>query len=63
MTFEQNKHAGDPQGTEHSHDHMPKSFGTAFALGTGLNIAFVVIEASFGFWSNRSRDYAGWPPG
>lgn len=31
---------------------MPKDFGFAFALGTGLNIAFVAIEAAYGFLAN-----------
>lgn len=34
------------------HVHAPTSFGTAFAIGIGLNTAFVVIEAIFGFASN-----------
>jgi len=38
----------------HSHDHGhphhgPADFGRAFAIGIGLNIAFVVVEAGFGF--------------
>ena len=31
------------------HDHVPKSFGKAFAIGILLNTAFVIIEASYGF--------------
>jgi cobalt-zinc-cadmium efflux system protein len=34
------------------HAHVPASFGTAFAVGIGLNTAFVVIEAGFGIASN-----------
>jgi cobalt-zinc-cadmium efflux system protein len=37
---------------EHSHAHHPADFGKAFAIGTALNLAFVVIEAAFGFISN-----------
>jgi cobalt-zinc-cadmium efflux system protein len=33
----------------HGHSHAPADFGRAFAIGIGLNIAFVVIEAGFGF--------------
>ncbi|MCC6779400.1 MAG: cation transporter [Hyphomicrobiales bacterium] len=39
----------------HGHDaRAPADFGFAFALGTGLNLAFVVIEALFGVWSNST---------
>jgi cobalt-zinc-cadmium efflux system protein len=41
-------------GPDHSHVHAPKSFGTAFALGSALNIAFVVVEAVFGILSNST---------
>ena len=36
------------------HTHAPKSFGFAFALGTALNLGFVVIEAIFGILSNST---------
>ena len=46
-------HAHDHSaGHEHSHVHAPANFGTAFAVGIGLNTAFVIIEAIFGFTSN-----------
>lgn len=32
----------------HGHSHAPASFGKAFAIGTGLNITFVVVEAIYG---------------
>lgn len=41
-------HAHGPGG----HVHTPASFGTAFAIGIGLNAAFVVLEAIFGIMSN-----------
>jgi cobalt-zinc-cadmium efflux system protein len=34
------------------HTHGPANFGMAFAIGIGLNTAFVIIEAVFGFASN-----------
>jgi cobalt-zinc-cadmium efflux system protein len=34
------------------HAHAPASFGTAFAIGIGLNTAFVLIEAGYGIASN-----------
>jgi cobalt-zinc-cadmium efflux system protein len=43
-------------GHDHSfgHSHAPASFGTAFAIGIGLNAAFVVVEALFGYASNST---------
>jgi len=42
-------------GHRHSHgnghSHAPADFGNAFAIGVVLNTAFVIIEASYGFWS------------
>jgi cobalt-zinc-cadmium efflux system protein len=43
-----NGHAHGPGG----HVHAPANFGTAFAIGIGLNTAFVIVEAIFGFASN-----------
>ena len=34
------------------HDHSIKDFNSAFAIGIGLNIAFVIIEALYGFLSH-----------
>jgi cobalt-zinc-cadmium efflux system protein len=55
----------DGHGHDHAHDHghghnhghsghhhPPASFGTAFAVGIGLNTAFVVVEALFGYAGN-----------
>jgi len=38
-------------GHSHGHSHAPTSFGRAFAVGIGLNLAFVVVEAVYGFLS------------
>ena len=38
----------------HAHAHAPKSFGSAFALGAALNVAFVAVEAVFGLISNST---------
>ncbi len=35
-------------GRHHHHHHVPESFDHAFALGVGLNVAFVVAEFVFG---------------
>ena len=32
----------------HGHSHAPSSFGRAFAIGTALNLTFVVVEAVYG---------------
>jgi cobalt-zinc-cadmium efflux system protein len=36
----------------HSHSHAPRDFRRAFAVGIGLNVGFVVVEAVFGFAAN-----------
>jgi cobalt-zinc-cadmium efflux system protein len=36
----------------HGHDHAPKSFNRAFAIGVTLNLGFVLVEALFGVLSN-----------
>lgn len=45
---------GQSHGPGHAHSHAPASFGTAFAVGTALNIAFVIVEAAYGFLSNST---------
>ncbi|MEO8161233.1 MAG: cation diffusion facilitator family transporter [Arenimonas sp.] len=39
-------HGDDPQ--RFGHDHAPTSFGHAFALGTALNVGFVLAETWYG---------------
>lgn len=42
--------AGHHSHAHHHHEHhQPASYGTAFAIGTLLNLGFVVIEAVYGF--------------
>src|SRR5215207_3308424 len=37
----------------HGHSHAPQTgHGRAFAIGIALNLAFVVIEAGYGFWAD-----------
>ena len=45
-------HDHSQHGGGHGHSHAPASFGTAFAVGIALNLAFVVIEGGFGVASN-----------
>jgi cobalt-zinc-cadmium efflux system protein len=41
--------AGDGRSHKgHGHSHAPASFGKAFAIGTALNVGFVVVEATYG---------------
>lgn len=35
----------------HNHSHTPANFGRAFAIGIGLNLAFVILEATYGLWA------------
>lgn len=37
----------------HQHDHTPSSYGRAFAIGITLNVAFVALEAFYG-WQAQS---------
>ncbi len=37
---------------EHGHDHTPTDFSRAFAIGTALNMTFVLVEAGYGFGVN-----------
>lgn len=32
----------------HAHNHAPKDFGWAFAIGMALNLGFVIVEATYG---------------
>lgn len=34
------------------HDHAPADFSRAFAIGTALNLAFVLVESGYGFLAN-----------
>lgn len=43
---------GHSHSHSHGHAHAPADFGRAFAIGTVLNLGFVVIEAFYGVLSN-----------
>lgn len=47
-------HSHEPGGHSHAHSHAPKDFGFAFALGTALNVGFIVIEVIFGLIANST---------
>lgn len=42
---------GHNHGSHGGHSHAPVSFGRAFAIGTALNLGFVVVEAGYGIAS------------
>lgn len=44
-------HAHDHHGHA-AHAHAPRGFGRAFAFGAAFNLAFVAIEAGYGWWAN-----------
>ena len=44
-------HHGHGHG-HHGHSHAPKDFGRAFAIGTALNLGFVVVEAAAGLFTH-----------
>jgi cobalt-zinc-cadmium efflux system protein len=41
-------HGGHRHQHGHGHVHAPADYGRAFAIGTGLNVAFVLVEAVYG---------------
>jgi cobalt-zinc-cadmium efflux system protein len=43
--------AGHSHDGGHGHSHAPANFGTAFAIGITINLAFVAVEAGAGFYS------------
>ncbi|HET9509844.1 MAG TPA: cation diffusion facilitator family transporter [Sphingomonas sp.] len=45
-------HHHHEHGHGHGHSHAPADFGRAFAIGTALNLGFVVVEAAFGIWAD-----------
>jgi cobalt-zinc-cadmium efflux system protein len=45
-------HGHDHAEAAHGHSHAPKDFGFAFAVGTGLNVAFIVVEVIAGLLAN-----------
>ena len=55
MNHDHQHHSHDGEGHHHAghgHAHAPANFDRAFAIGITLNIAFVAIEAIYGFLSN-----------
>lgn len=51
MAHQHDRHDDHEHGHA-GHGHAPGSFGKAFAIGIGLNAAFVLLEVVFGIASN-----------
>jgi cobalt-zinc-cadmium efflux system protein len=45
-------HPDDIHCAGHAHVHSPKDFGPAFAIGTALNMGFVVVGVVYGLLAN-----------
>jgi cobalt-zinc-cadmium efflux system protein len=45
---------GHSHGAHGGERHLPARFDVAFALGASVNVAFVIVEAVFGFLSNST---------
>jgi cobalt-zinc-cadmium efflux system protein len=41
-----------PRGAGHTHGHAAGAFGIAFAIGTALNLGFVIVEVVYGLLAN-----------
>jgi cobalt-zinc-cadmium efflux system protein len=52
MRYQDSNHAHGHGHGRHGYAHAPKTFGTAFAVGTALNLGLVLAEVAFGFLSN-----------
>lgn len=48
----EHSHAHDHSHGHAGHSHAPDNFGAAFAIGAGLNTAFVIAELIFGYAAN-----------
>ena len=42
----------------HGHSHAPAGFGRAFAIGTALNLGFVIVEAVYGYLAHSLALFA-----
>ena len=45
-------------GAGHSHDHAPRDYSRAFAIGIALNLAFVMVEAALRLVGNSMALFA-----
>lgn len=49
---EHHDHDGHEHSAGHTHEHAPKDFGAAFAIGMALNLGFVIVEVVYGLLAN-----------
>jgi cobalt-zinc-cadmium efflux system protein len=45
-------HGAHDHSHGHAHVHAPTNFGAAFAIGTTLNLGFVIVEAAYGVFGH-----------
>ena len=50
--YKSHGHDRDDHALAAGHTHGPKDFGVAFAIGTALNLGFVILEAVYGLLAN-----------
>ncbi|MGB3420401.1 MAG: cation diffusion facilitator family transporter [Dolichospermum sp.] len=55
MTQDHHHHHGHGH---HDHSHVPVTFSRAFAIGTALNLGFVIIEAAYGYLAHSLALFA-----
>ena len=60
MTHDHEHHHDHGHGRHghHGHTHAPASFGRAFAIGTALNLGFVIVEAVYGYLAHSLALFA-----
>jgi cobalt-zinc-cadmium efflux system protein len=51
-------HKHDHHHSQHNHGHAPTTFNRAFAIGTILNLGFVIVEASYGYLAHSLALFA-----
>ena len=50
--YKNHGHASDNHAHAAGHTHGPKDFGAAFAIGTALNLGFVILEVVYWLLAN-----------
>ncbi|MFO5529323.1 MAG: cation diffusion facilitator family transporter [Cuspidothrix sp.] len=57
MTHHYDHHHHHEHG-HHHHSHAPATFSRAFAIGTALNLGFVIVEATYGYLAHSLALFA-----
>ena len=58
MAHNHNHEHSHSHGHHHGHTHTSASFGRAFAIGTALNLGFVIVEAVYGYLAHSLALFA-----